>query len=287
MIAEQATSTFLENTAMIDFFSALFSYGFIIRAFIAGTLISLCASLLGIVLVLKRFSMIGDGLSHVGFGTMAVAMAFNWAPLAVSVPVCILAAFLLLRVSASSSGVKGDAAIALISSSALAIGIIVTSVTSGLNTDVTAFMFGSILAISRTDVIISVTLGAVVISLFVLLYNRIFLVTFDESFATASGIRSSAYNALVAVLTALTVVVGMRLMGAMMISSLIVFPALSAMRVFKSFLKVVVCAAVLSIVCFTAGMTVSFAWSTPAGASIVAANLAAFLICFIAGKTLR
>lgn len=272
---------------MIDFFSALFSYGFIIRAFIAGTLISLCASLLGIVLVLKRFSMIGDGLSHVGFGTMAVAMAFNWAPLAVSVPVCILAAFLLLRVSASSSGVKGDAAIALISSSALAIGIIVTSVTSGLNTDVTAFMFGSILAISRTDVIISVTLGAVVISLFVLLYNRIFLVTFDESFATASGIRSSAYNALVAVLTALTVVVGMRLMGAMMISSLIVFPALSAMRVFKSFLKVVVCAAVLSIVCFTTGMTVSFAWSTPAGASIVAANLAAFLICFIAGKTRR
>lgn len=287
MIAEQATSTFPENTAMIDFFSTLFSYGFIIRAFIAGTLISLCASLLGIVLVLKRFSMIGDGLSHVGFGTMAVAMAFNWAPLAVSVPVCILAAFLLLRVSASSSGVKGDAAIALISSSALAIGIIVTSVTSGLNTDVTAFMFGSILAISRTDVIISVTLGAVVISLFVLLYNRIFLVTFDESFATASGIRSSAYNALVAVLTALTVVVGMRLMGAMMISSLIVFPALSAMRVFKSFLKVVVCAAVLSIVCFTAGMTVSFAWSTPAGASIVAANLAAFLICFIAGKTRR
>lgn len=287
MIAEQATSTFPENTAMIDFFSALFSYGFIIRAFIAGTLISLCASLLGIVLVLKRFSMIGDGLSHVGFGTMAVAMAFNWAPLAVSIPVCILAAFLLLRVSASSSGVKGDAAIALISSSALAIGIIVTSVTSGLNTDVTAFMFGSILAISRTDVIISVILGAVVISLFVLLYNRIFLVTFDESFATASGIRSSAYNALVAVLTALTVVVGMRLMGAMMISSLIVFPALSAMRVFKSFLKVVVCAAVLSIVCFTAGITVSFAWSTPAGASIVAANLAAFLICFIAGKTRR
>lgn len=269
---------------MIDFFAELFSYGFIIRAFIAGIIISLCAALLGTVLVLKRFSMIGDGLSHVGFGTMAIAMACNQSPLLISVPVCVLAAFLLLRVS-SSSGVKGDAATALISSSALAVGILVTSATSGLNTDVTAFMFGSILAISRTDVIISVILGMLVIGLFIVFYNRIFLVTFDESFATASGIRSSAYNALIAVLTALTIVIGMRLMGAMMISSLIIFPALSAMRIFRSFFKTVVFAAVLSAVCFTVGMIMSFALSTPAGASIVTANLAAFLICFAAGKT--
>lgn len=268
---------------MIDFFVKLFSYEFIIRAFIAGTIISLCAALLGIVLVLKRFSMIGDGLSHVGFGTMAIALAFNQSPLAVSIPVCILAAFLLLRVN-SSSNVKGDAATALISSSALAVGILVTSVTSGLNTDVTAFMFGSILAISKTDVIISVVLGIIVIGLFAVLYNKIFLVTFDESFATASGIRSSVYNTLIAVLTALTIVIGMRLMGAMMISSLIVFPALSAMRIFRSFFKTVIFAAVLSVVCFIAGMIMSFALSTPAGASIVTANLIAFLICFAAGK---
>lgn len=269
---------------MISFLSTLFSYGFIVRALIAGILISLCASLLGVTLVLKRFSMIGDGLSHVGFGTMAIAMAFNWAPLAVSIPVCIIAAFLLLRVSSTSSSVKGDAAIALISSSALAIGILVTSLTSGLNTDVTSFMFGSILAISKTDVVISVILAVVVIGLYVVLYNRIFMVTFDESFATASGVRSNFYNGLIAVLTALTIVVGMRLMGAMMISSLVVFPALSAMRVFKSFFKVVLCAAILSIVCFVAGIIVSFAFSTPAGASIVVANLIAFLICLLIEK---
>ncbi len=268
---------------MLDFFRDLFSYGFITRALIAGSLIALCAALLGVSLVLKRYSMIGDGLSHVGFGTMAIALAFNWAPLAVSIPVCVVAAFLLLRVS-SYSGIKGDAAIALISSSSLAIGIIVTSLTSGLNTDVTSYMFGSVLAISKSDVIISVILALVVVSLFVILYNRIFMVTFDEAFAKASGIKVEAYNGLIAVLTALTIVVGMRLMGAMMISSLIVFPALSAMRVFKSFFKVVVFSAILSVLCFFLGIVASFAWSTPAGASIVVANLIAFVICFVVGK---
>lgn len=268
---------------MLDFFRDLFSYGFITRSLVAGSLIALCAALLGVSLVLKRYSMIGDGLSHVGFGTMAIALAFNWAPLAVSIPVCVVAAFLLLRVS-SYSGIKGDAAIALISSSSLAIGIIVTSLTSGLNTDVTSYMFGSVLAISKSDVIISVILALVVVSLFVILYNRIFMVTFDEAFAKASGIKVEAYNGLIAVLTALTIVVGMRLMGAMMISSLIVFPALSAMRVFKSFFKVVVFSAILSVLCFFLGIVASFAWSTPAGASIVVANLIAFVICFAVGK---
>lgn len=268
---------------MIAFFEQLFSYGFIVRAIIAGGLISLCASLLGVTLVLKRYSMIGDGLSHVGFGTMAIALAFNWAPLAVAIPVSILAAFLLLRVS-TSSNLKGDAAIALISSSALAIGILVTSVTTGLNTDVTSYMFGSILSISKTDVLLSVGLAAVVLTLFVLLYNRIFLVTFDEAFAKSSGIKTGAYNALIAILTALTIVIGMRLMGAMMISSLIVFPALSSMRVFKSFRKVVICSGILSVVCFFAGISASFAWSTPAGASIVIADLIAFLVCLACGK---
>ena len=265
---------------MINFLQAIFTYGFLTRALVAGIMISICASLLGVTLVLKRFSMIGDGLSHVGFGTMAIAMAFNCAPLAVSIPVCVIAAFLLLRVS-SNSNIKGDAAIALISSSALAIGILVTSLTSGLNTDVTSFMFGSILAISPTDVIISVILGILILGFYIIFYNKIFLVTFDEHFATASGIRADFYNALIAVLTALTIVIGMRLMGAMMISSLTVFPALSAMRIFRSFFKVILCAIILSIICFIAGITASFALSTPAGASIVTANLIAFLLCML------
>ena len=271
---------------MINFVQELFSYGFIIRAFIAGSLIALCAALLGVILVLKRYSMIGDGLSHVGFGTMAIAMAFNFAPLAVSIPICVLAAFLLLRVS-SSSNIKGDAAIALISSSSLAIGILVTSLTSGLNTDVTSFMFGSILAISKADLIVSVILAMVVVSLFVIFYNKIFLVTFDENFATASGIKANLYNGLIAVLTALTIVIGMRLMGAMMISSLIVFPALSAMRIFRSFFKVIICAVIISLVCFIIGIISSFVWSTPAGASIIVANLIAFVICVVVGKCVR
>ena len=271
---------------MINFVQELFSYGFIIRAFIAGSLIALCAALLGVILVLKRYSMIGDGLSHVGFGTMAIAMAFNFAPLAVSIPICVLAAFLLLRVS-SSSNIKGDAAIALISSSSLAIGILVTSLTSGLNTDVTSFMFGSILAISKADLIVSVILAVVVVSLFVIFYNKIFLVTFDENFATASGIKANLYNGLIAVLTALTIVIGMRLMGAMMISSLIVFPALSAMRIFRSFFKVIICAVIISLVCFIVGIISSFVWSTPAGASIIVANLIAFVICMFVGKCVR
>ncbi len=271
---------------MINFVQELFSYGFIIRAFIAGSLIALCAALLGVILVLKRYSMIGDGLSHVGFGTMAIAMAFNFAPLAVSIPICVLAAFLLLRVS-SSSNIKGDAAIALISSSSLAIGILVTSLTSGLNTDVTSFMFGSILAISKADLIVSVILAVVVVSLFVIFYNKIFLVTFDENFATASGIKANLYNGLIAVLTALTIVIGMRLMGAMMISSLIVFPALSAMRIFRSFFKVIISAVIISLVCFIVGIISSFVWSTPAGASIIVANLIAFVICMVVGKCVR
>ena len=169
----------------------------------------------------------------------------------------------------------------------MAIGILVTSLTSGLNTDVTSFMFGSILAISKADLIVSVILAVVVVSLFVIFYNKIFLVTFDENFATASGIKANLYNGLIAVLTALTIVIGMRLMGAMMISSLIVFPALSAMRIFRSFFKVIICAVIISLVCFIVGIISSFVWSTPAGASIIVANLIAFVICMVVGKCVR
>lgn len=261
---------------MIEFLQEMFSYHFMSRAMVVGVLVSLCAALLGVSLVLKRFSMIGDGLSHVGFGALAVATALNLAPLTVAVPVVIAAAFLLLRISQSSK-IKGDAAIALISSSALAIGVAAVSVSTGMNTDVSNYMFGSILSLSEADAILSMALSAAVILLFVLLYPRILAVTFDETFAKATGTPSERYNTIIAVLTAVTVVVGMRMMGAMLISSLIIFPALTAMRVCKSFKSVVICAAVVSVVCFVLGMTASYVFELPSGASVVIVNIIAFL----------
>lgn len=271
---------------MLELLQELFSYTFIIRALIVGILVSLCAALLGVSLVLKRYSMIGEGLSHVGFGTLALAMAFNLAPLQVSVPLVMLAAFLLLRIS-ENSRIKGDAAIALISSSSLAVGVIIISLTTGMNIDVCNYMFGSILAMSRSDVYISVVVALVVLVLYVLFYNRIFAVTFDESFARATGTKAGNYNLLIAVLTALVIVVGMRMMGAMLISSLIIFPALTAMRVCRGFRSVVICSAILSVICFFIGMLISFAWSIPTGASIVVVNLVAFLVFFVHGHLNR
>jgi zinc transport system permease protein len=209
-----------------------------LRALIIGSLVALCASLLGVSLVLKRYSMIGDGLSHVGFGTLTIALALNLSPLYVSVPVVMLAAFLLLRISKNSK-INGDAAIALISSSSLAIGVFSVSLSKGMNIDVFHYMFGSILAMSESDVYFSVALSVVVLVLFIFFYNKIFAVTFDENFAKATGTNSGLYNMLVALLTAVTIVIGMRIMGALLISSLIIFPALTSMRLFKSFRSVI------------------------------------------------
>lgn len=262
---------------MTELFSEMFSYHFMTRAMIVGLLVSLCAALLGVSLVLKRFSMIGDGLSHVGFGALAIAAALNLAPLAVSVPVVILAAFLLLRIS-QSSRIKGDAAIALISSSALAVGVVVVSVTTGMNTDVSNYMFGSILSLSRADAALSIVLSVIVLALFMILYPRIFAVTFDESFTKATGTNTERYNTVIAVLTAVTVVVGMRMMGALLISSLIVFPALTSMRLCRSFKSVIVCSAIVSVICFAVGMIGSYVFELPSGASVVLVNIAAFLL---------
>ena len=266
--------------------SELLSYPFIVRALVVGTLVALCAALLGVILVLKRYSMIGDGLSHVGFGALSIALAMNLAPLEVSLPVVALAAFLLLRLS-ERSFIRGDAAIALVSSSSIAIGVIVVSLSTGMNVDVYNYMFGSILAMSESDVILSAAVSAVVLVLYVLFYNRIFAVTFDEGFARATGTNAGAYNMLIALLTALVIVVGMRMMGAMLISSLIVFPALTAMRVFKSFRGVVVCAAIVSVLCFAAGIVMSFVWAAPVGACIVVTNLAVFCVFALLGRTVR
>ena len=252
---------------MLDTFMEMMSYPFMVRAFLVGSLVALCSALLGVSLVLKRYSMIGDGLSHVGFGALAIAAALNMAPLAVAIPVGVLnrllhtnymflghpsagsplellgnipgrygylaGYFLLLRISGSSK-IKGDAAIALISTGALAIGIMVISMTTGMNTAVYNYMFGSILAMSGEDVQFSILLSVAVLILYLFFYNKIFAITFDETFARATGVRANLYNTLIAVLTAVTIVLGMRMMGALLISSLIIFPALTSMRVFKT-----------------------------------------------------
>ena len=265
----------------------MFSFPFMQRALIAGVLVSLCCALLGVSLVLKRYSMIGDGLSHVSFGALAIAVALGVTPLYFSIPVVILAAFFLLRM-ASHPRWNSDAAIAVMSASALAIGIIVISQTTGMTTDVDNYMFGSVLAMTEADVVLSVALCIAVLVLFILFYHKLFAVTFDENFSRATGLKVDRYNTLLSILTALTIVLGMRMMGAMLISSLVIFPALTAMRLFKSFRGVVVCAAVTSVACFCAGLVASFTLSTPVGASVVVANLGLFLLsCLVSALRRR
>lgn len=262
---------------------SMFEYGFMVRALIVGIPVALCAALLGVSLVLKRYSMIGDGLSHVGFGALAIASAFNWAPLPVAIPIVILAAFLLLRLSENSK-INGDSAIALISSSALAIGVTIATMQNGMNTDISNYLFGSIVATSDFDAILSVCLSIVVIVTYIIFYHRIFAVTFDERFAKATGTRVELYNIIISILTALTVVLGMRIMGTLLISSLIIFPALTAMQLCKTFKSVIITSAVLSVVCFFIGISISYLYSTPTGASIVIVNLIAFIVFTLARK---
>ncbi|MGN1119305.1 MAG: metal ABC transporter permease [Oscillospiraceae bacterium] len=270
---------------MVEMIAEMLSAPVLVRALVVGVLVSLCAALLGVSLVLKRYSMIGDGLSHVGFGALAIATVMNLAPMAVAIPVVVIAAFILLRIS-SDGKIKGDAAIALISTGALAIGVMAVSISDGMNIDINSYLFGSIISVSSSDVWLSCVLAAIVLVVFIFFYNRIFAITFDESFAKATGIKADAYNMLIALLTAVTIVVGMRLMGSMLISSLIIFPALSSMRVFRSFRSVTICSAVISVVAFLAGMLISFAADTPCGASIVCVNLVVFAVFFAVGAVL-
>lgn len=264
----------------------LFSYSFIVRAVIVGILVSLCSSVLGVSLVLKRYSMIGDGLSHVSFGALAIAAALNMAPLAVSVPLVIIAAFFLLRLS-ENSRLGGDAAIAVFSSAALSVGIIITSMTTGINTDICNYMFGSILAMSKSDVYISIALCAIVLLLYVLFYNRIFAITFDKNFSQATGVKANIYNTAIAVLTAITIVLGMRIMGALLISSLIIFPSLGAMRLCRNFKGVILLSALISVICFFFGIVFSYWLEVPVGASVVMVNLAALLFSIMIEKIKR
>ena len=264
----------------------MLSYPFMVRALFGGMLVSLCASLLGVSLVLKRYSMIGDGLSHVSFGALSIALAMGWSPLKVSIPVVVLAAFFLLRIT-ENSRIKSDAAIAMISASSLAIGIIVTSLTTGMTTDVSSYMFGSILAMTKEDVTLSAILCLIVLGLFVFCYNQVFAVTFDENFAKATGTKTDVYNLLIAVITAVIIVLAMNLVGSLLISALIIFPALSAMRIYRRFSAVIVCSAVLSVVCAFLGIIVSILGGTPVGSTIVAVDIVVFLVTSLVGKVLE
>ncbi len=260
---------------MSDLFT-MFSYAFIQRALLVGLLIALCAALLGVILVQKRYSLIGHGLGDVGFASTALAVALGLPVLSVSIPIVIVAACAIMFYSQKVKS-SGDIAIGMVATGALATGVVITAVSGGFNVDVSDYMFGSILAISDTDVVLSLILSAVIIVLFVLCYNRLFLVTCDETFARASGIRVSFYQFVIALLTALTVVLGMRMMGSLLISSLIIFPAVTAGKLVKSFKAVVCTSVVLSMVCFFFGILLSFVVNLPTGASIVIVNIVVLL----------
>ena len=255
----------------------LFNESFLTRALLAGLMISLCSALLGVSLVLKKFSMIGDGLSHVSFGAMAIAMAANVAPLTVALPVVVVCSFLLIRMNEKAK-IKGDVAIALLSTGALAVGVMVTSMTTGMNVDIYNYMFGSILTMKNSDVVITAILTACVVSLFVIFYDEIFAVTFDESFAKATGTRVSFYNMLIAALIAVTIVIGMRMMGALLISSLIIFPSVTSMRISKSYRNVIISSCLVSVFCFISGLIFSVKYEAPTGASVVVINI--FVLLF-------
>lgn len=252
-----------------------------------GILLSVTASILGVVLVLKRYSMIGDGLSHVSFGVYAVAIGLGLtdAPILIVIPFVMLAAYVLLRLGESKK-LKSDALIGVFSSSALAIGYLVGSMKhGGFTTDINSLMFGSIVFANRQDFIIMLVTSAIVLTLFVLLYHRIFAVTFDESFAKATGVHTQLFNMLFATLTAITIVIGMRIMGTLLISSIIIFPALSSMQVFRKFKKVIISSALISIISFLIAFFIFTDY--PFGASVVVVNLVVFIIFVIAGKLVR
>lgn len=274
--------------SIIESLSYYFSFDFVKYALVAGVLVSLCAALLGVSLVLKRYSMIGDGLSHVAFGAIAIAAVLDIAPMYFTLPVTIIVAIILLRMGQNSK-IKGDAAIAMISVGALAIGYILMNVFStnaNISGDVCTTLFGStsILTLSKQDVYTCIILAAVVIIAYTLFYNRIFSVTFDENFATATGTHSSVYNLALAVITAVVIVIAMNLVGALLISALIIFPALSAMRIFKSFKGATICSAVIAVVCSLSGILFSIMFNTPVGATIVAADIIVFVFATLAGK---
>ncbi len=268
------------------------SYPFVVYALVVGVLIALCSSLFGVSLVLKRFSFIGDGLSHVAFGAMSVSAVLNLAnDTLLTMPITILVAIILLKLG-DNAKIKGDALIAILSVGSLAIGYMLVNMFSSsanVSGDVCTSLFGStsILTLTKTEVIVCITMSAVVISLYMIFYNKIFAITFDETFAKATGVNTERYNLFIAIIIAIIIVLGMNLVGSLLISALIVFPALSAMRLMKTFRAVVICSAVMSIICALFGILSSMLLSTPVGSTIVLANIILFILSSIIGKVIR
>lgn len=266
-----------------------FHFSFVQYAFIVGVLVAICSSLLGVTLVLKRFSFIGDGLSHVAFGAMSIASVLNLSNnMYLVLPFTVIAAILLLR-TGKNTRIQGDAAVAIISVASLALGYLIMNIfksSGNLAGDVCSTLFGStsILTLTKSEVYLCVALSLLVIACFFIFYNKIFAVTFDESFAQAVGTHASAYNLVIAVIIAVIIVLAMNLVGSLLISALVIFPALSAMRVFKSFKSVTICSACVSVVCSVSGLLISILAGTPVGSTIVAADLVAFIVFYVIGK---
>ena len=268
---------------MLSSLFEMLGYDFILRAFFAGLIIAFCSALIGSSLVLRKQSMIGDGLSHVAFGAAAIATVLGFAPIEFSIPIVIIAAILILRLN-QNARINGDAAIAVLSASALALGTFFISINQGTNIDLNSYLFGSILAITTHDLILCIALGTVITIAFLLLRRQIFAITFDEKFAKAIGIKVDLYNTILAILCSLIVVVGMRMLGALLISSLIIFPCLSALQLSKTFRQNTTIAVILSIFCFVIGFTTSYTLNTPTGATIVLTNLIVLILCWIYNK---
>ena len=279
-------------TAIFEKLALYFEYPFVRYALIVGVLVALCSSLLGVSLVLKRFSFIGDGLSHVAFGAIAIASVLKLSNnMLLVVPVTVTFAILLLR-AGQNAKIKGDAAIAMLSVGALGIGYLIMNIfasSANLSGDVCSTLFGStsILTLTATDVWLCVGMSIIVIAVFVLFYNKIFAVTFDEDFARATGTKANVYNLVIAVIIAIIIVLAMNLVGSLLISALVIFPALSAMRIFKSFKSVIICSAVFSVICTLLGILIAILAGTPVGSTIVAADIVAFGLCCLVGSFKR
>jgi hypothetical protein len=268
------------------------NYPFVVYALVVGVLIALCSSLFGVSLVLKRFSFIGDGLSHVAFGAMSVSAVLNLAnDTLLTMPITIIVAIILLKLGENTK-IKGDALIAILSVGSLAIGYMLVNMFSSsanVSGDVCTSLFGStsILTLTKVEVIICITMSLVVISLYIIFYNKIFAITFDETFSKATGVNTERYNLFIAIIIAIIIVLGMNLVGSLLISALIVFPALSAMRLMKNFKSVVICSAIMSIICALLGILSSILLSTPVGSTIVLANIILFILSSIIGKVIN
>ena len=261
----------------------MFAYPFMQRALLVGLMIAICAALVGVSLVLRKNSMIGDGLSHTAFSAFAIATVLGFTPLYFALPIVIIASFFVLRLSQRRK-VHGDAAIAVLSASSLAIGTMAISLSKGVNIDLNSYLFGSILAVSWGDVVLSAILTAVIILLYLFAYHRIFAITFDEEFAKSVGIRTNMYDAIFAAICSIVIVLGMRLLGSLLISSLIIFPTLSAMRLSHTFKGIVLLSVVISALAFVAGLVASYVFATPTGATVVIANLIVFIMAFLIEK---